>query len=204
MLVLPRGLLGCAYPLPSPAGPSAPSPFTGGSAHLGAGRLERWCVRPPACLPPAETPVAPSHTCSICRPSFSRPPPQAPPPQLPEASQGVPPSLLPSPHRSLPAATPAHGIRLSMVAGDRCLPSPGCSPSTGRPPGAKPPPLRPPEPRQLFALTTSVISRAGGSAGRLAPPSRFPLHPGQAGMGAAPKRSVTVPSAPVAPLWTNH
>lgn len=60
---------------------------------------------------------------------------------------------------------------------------------------------RPPEPQQLFALTTSVISRAGGSAGRLAPPSRFPLHPGQAGLGAAPKRAVTVPAAP---LWTNH
>lgn len=126
---------------------------------LGAGRLERWRVRPPACLPPAETPAAPSHTCSICRPSFSRPPRQAPLPQLPEASQGVSPSLLPPPHRSLPAAAPARGIRLSMVAGDRCLPSPGCSPSTGRPPGAKPPT---PDPRSLgsstrFALCTNHI-----------------------------------------------
>lgn len=150
---------------------AAPAPFppqlgrllplhSQGQCPLGAGRLERWRVRPPACLPPAETPAAPSHTCSICRPSFSHPPPQAPPPQLPEASQGVPPSLLlPPPHRSLPAAAPARGIRLSMVAGDRCLPSPSCSPSTGCPPGAKPPP---PDPRSLgsstqFALCTNHI-----------------------------------------------
>lgn len=73
---------------------------------------------------------------------------------------------------------------------------PNPSPST---PGASAAP-----PGSLFALTTSVISRAGGSAGRLAPSSRFPLHPGQAGLGAAPKRAVKVPSAPAAPLWTNH
>lgn len=209
VLVLPRGLLGCARPLPSPAGPSAPSPFTGGSApsvpgvssdgvcaRLLASRLQRPLRRPHT---PAASVVLPSlapHTRFLCL-SCQKPP------------RGSPLLCSPPPHHSLPAAAPARGIRLSMVAGDRCLPSPGCSPSTGRPPGAKPPTPRPPgasaaPPGLLFALTTSVISRAGGSAGRLAPPSRFPLHPGQAGLGAAPKRAVKVPSAPAAPLWTNH
>lgn len=165
LLVLPGPPRASALLVPAPhtAGPRLPPLLPQAARHgapLGAGHLERWRVRLPACLPRAESPVAPLHTCSVC-PSFSRPPPQAPPPQLPEASQGVPRSLLPSLHRSLPAAAPACGIQPSVVAGDRCLPSPGCSPSTCRPPGAKPPPTHP-HPRKLgssaqFALCTNHI-----------------------------------------------
>lgn len=61
----------------------------------------------------------------------------------------------------------------------------------------------------FLALTTFVISRAGGVAGRAAPPFRFPFHPGQAqcpraGRGAGPELAVNVPLAPAAPLGTNH
>lgn len=89
----------------------------------------------------------------------------------------------------MPTEPRAHPVPAALLVPNPDPPAPGAS--------AAPPGL-------LFALTTSVISRAGGSAGRLAPPSRFPLHPGQAGLGAAPKRAVKVPSAPAAPLWTNH
>lgn len=121
---------------------------------LGAGRLERWRVRPPACLPPAETPAAPSHTCSICRPSFSRPPHQAPLPQLPEASQGVSPSLLPPPPRTAlsPQQPPpvASGCPWWQETGACRAQAAHPVPAALLVPNPRPP--DPPEPRQLHPV----------------------------------------------------
>lgn len=89
------------------------------------------------------------------------PPPQAPPPQLPEASWGVPPSLLLSPQQppSVASGRPwwqetgacraqaAHPVLAALLVPNPLPPTPGGSVA---PPGS------------LFALTTPVISRAGG------------------------------------------
>ncbi|CAI9173386.1 unnamed protein product [Rangifer tarandus platyrhynchus] len=115
------------------------------SVHRQQCPLRCWASRAmacaPTCLPPAcrDPCGALTHLQHLSSFLLSPPTPGSSA-SVARSLPGVPPSLLPSPHRSLPAAAPIRGIRLSMVAGDRCLPSPGCSPSTGRPPGAKPPP----------------------------------------------------------------
>lgn len=187
----------CSLSIHRGSAPSVPGVSSDGvCARLLASRLQRPLRRPHT---PAASVVLPSLTLHprLLHLSCQKPPRGSPllcfsPPRTALSPQQPPPVASGCPwwqETGACRAQAAHPVPAALLVPNPLPLTPGAS--------AAPPSL-------LFALTTSVISRAGGSAGQLAPPSRFPLHPGQAGLGPAPKRAVTVPSAPAAPLWTNH
>lgn len=178
----------------------------------------RRCARPLVCLPTVETPAACpcASLCSVWS-SFLLFPRLTPGPLLTAARSlhGEAPflCLLSTVTLSL-SACPARGTQPSAVAGGQQVPRRAQAAHSLLAVFLVPNPL--PHPRDLaapsgsfFALTTFVISRAGscgpsGTAFSVPSPSRTGAVPRSPASRAGPELAVNAPSAPAAPLGTNH